>query len=146
MNKQKILILAATAGLVLVGAISAVLIQVSQPDPKRNDIIKAEPPLKLNQYFDDSALVVVGRYQKEDLVEYDTLGLYNYQLAFEPVAVLKGQINDPLLYIHVHSPSMQLIGHEENFGKLFIIFCNEDSNNDRHYCESIDFIKAFKLD
>jgi hypothetical protein len=95
--------------------------------------------------FAECDLAVVGIYRKMDIVAFDYMGIYNYRLTIEPVGVLKGQLNRNFIYLQVHSPGMQGFGHEENFGKAFLLFLKEDEFNDGLFAEPSDFISAVKL-
>lgn len=90
-------------------------------------------------------LAVVGIYRKMDIVSFDYLGIYNYRLTIEPVGVLKGELKRDVIYLQVHSPGMQGFGHEESFGKAFLLFLKEDEFNDGLFAEPSDYISAVKL-
>lgn len=95
--------------------------------------------------FAECDLAVVGIYRKMDVVAFDYLGIYNYRLTIEPVGVLKGELKRDVIYLQVHSPGMQGFGHEESFGKAFLLFLKEDEFNDGLFAEPSDYISAVKL-
>lgn len=102
--------------------------------------------LNLNETFQNARLVLVARYDKEDIKAYDSIGLLNYQLTFSPIMTLKGIQKEDKVYIHVHSPARSGFGHQENFGKRFILFLTDDKFEDGHYAEGIDFTRSVLLE
>ena len=95
--------------------------------------------------FAECDLAVVGIYRKMDIVVFDYMGIYNYRLTIELVGVLKGELKRDVIYLQVHSPGMQGFGHEESFGKAFLLFLKEDEFNDGLFAEPSDYISAVKL-
>lgn len=88
---------------------------------------------------------LVGMYKKMDYIQYDNIGILNFQIEIKPIAYLKGDLGNETIYVNVHSANMSGFGHSENYGRLFVIFLSEDEYNDRHFAEVIDFIKAKRL-
>ncbi len=88
---------------------------------------------------------LIGMYKKMEYIQYDNIGIINFQIEIEPIVYLKGNLGNQTIYVNVHSANMSGFGHSENYGRLFVIFLSEDEYNDRHFAEVIDFIKAKKL-
>jgi hypothetical protein len=102
--------------------------------------------LKLDGILIKSQLAIVCIYKKKEILEYDSIGILNFQLTFVPIAILKGTAKTEKIYIHVHSPGLSKFGYDENYGKKFLIFLTNDQFGDGHYAEGYDFIKAVILE